>query len=244
MDQLVTYTYGNGPPVVLTKEHGRYVPVPDSKWKTEIHNYSYLTDEAKTKFQRRKLKDAEIICKAHAHPFLPNARKKLVVKRLVRDPQRQDYRLGIMTLLCLAALFPDRAIGYMLIATILCGLQAHALRCVDRSFRAAMAITCPEQLHPLFISLIHSIIPRNKWTGKHCVIKRDAVLDFAQYSANIQNFSRVKVKHKKIHSVDLPFPYVDTVALVVQANGSQWNAVSTYLQNAAVVFLNCKLPNG
>lgn len=244
MDRYGTFICGSDSPVILEEDHGKLNPVNDSKWRTKIHHYKHMTDKARTKYRQKKLKDAKTVCKAHTSQFLPNARKKLAVKRVSSVPQQQDYRVGVMTLLCLAALFPDQAIGYMLIATILCGLQAYALRRVDSSFSAAMTITCPEQLHPLFISLIHSIIPRNKWTGKHCVIKRDAALDFAKYSANIQNFSRVKVKHKKIKSVDLPFPYVDTVALAVQATGSQWNAVSTYLQDAAVIFLNCKLSSG
>ena len=247
MDRLATLTYGNGSPDILEEDHGKLIPVKDTKWRSKIHHYRHMTDKARARFRQKKLKKAKIVCEAHAPQRLPNARKKLDVQHLVRDPQQQDYRTGLITLLGLAVLFPDRAIGYTLIATILCGLQAHALRCVDRSFSAVMAVTCAEQLHPLFISLIHSIIPRNEWTGKHCVIERDerdAVLDFSQYSANIQNFSRVKVKRKKIRSVDLPFPYVDTVALAVQATGSQWNAVSAYLQDAAVIFLNCKLQSG
>lgn len=244
MDRLATLTYGNGSPDILEEDHGKLIPVKDTKWRSKIHHYRHMTDKARARFRQKKLKKAKIVCEAHAPQRLPNARKKLDVQHLVRNPQQQDYRTGLITLLSLAALFPDRAIGYTLIATILCGLQAYALRRVDRSFSAVMAVTCAEQLHPLFISLIHSIIPRNKWTGKHCVIKRDSVLDFSQYSASIQNFSRVKVKRKKIRSVDLPFPYVDTVALAVQAKDSQWKAVSTYLQDAAVIFLNCTLSSG
>ena len=116
MDRYSLFTCGNGPPVIMKEDDGKHSPVNDSEWRTKIRHYPYLTDEAKVKLQQKELKDAKIVCKAHASPFLPNARKKLVAKRVSSVPQQQDYRTGLMALLGLATLFPDRAIGYMLVS--------------------------------------------------------------------------------------------------------------------------------
>lgn len=247
MNKVVPLTIGHDPPTVLIKDHGKFIPMSDSEWKKSIHHYSYLNDKGKEKCRKEKLKDADIVCKARASPFQPNAPKKCMIRRTERGPVRthpgqQDYSAGVRALLSLGELFPDLAPGHAMVATILCGMRGNALREAEPDFLPAMAISCPDRFTPLFAKIAYFIIPRKKWKGKHCMVKRNPVLDLKAHSADICNFSCVKVKRGKTRSVPLPFPYVDTVALVLGAKESgQWSRMVPYLQNAAVILLNCKL---
>lgn len=250
MDKIIVLKVDDASPIVMMKKNGLFTPMNDQEWKRRIHHYSYLHDAAKVKMQRKKLKKMNIVCKAKATSSLPNAPGQCILRQTgfgtQRDlPKQEDLRRGTQAILSLAELFPDPAVGYTMAATILCGMRARALREAEPDFHPVMAISCPDRLTPLFSKIALSIVPRKKWKGKNCMVKRNPVLDLEAYSTNICNFSCVKVKRGKARSVPLPFPYVDTVALVIGTRASgQWNQMVPHLQDAAVILLNCKLPGG
>ena len=83
---------------------------------------------------------------------------------------------------------------------------------------------------------------RDKWKQSGCKIRRAAILDYTQAAAlsiHMIEHSRIKVTGKGIHGARIPFPYTDTVALVKGANSAQLREAAPYLENAAVILLNC-----
>lgn len=215
----------------------------EKKLEKYIPNFSDMTLEAREKHFKKWLKnDAYCICCVECGPQLPNARRKVRIDGHRRVCTEDDLRQAAQAFLAASELFDPKRTGYQLIADILCGQHATALRTVELSFHAVSTIssTSPE-VEALLNDIVQAAVPRHKWKHKGWNVKRDAVLDYRteQYlPLHIQDHTRLKVKCKET-KLTLPMPYTDTSALVISASSPQINELTPYIEDASVIFLNC-----
>ena len=136
----------------------------------------------------------------------------------------EDFRAGALALLPVCGLFRSAEAGCDLLATVLAGMRCESLREAETGFRAVVEIssTAPE-IEETLTTLAGAAVTRKKW--KNGRIKRLAVL--------------MKIKVKKHPTLRVPVPYMDTVVLVIGADSAQLREAAPYLENAAVLLLNC-----
>ena len=223
----------------LESDHG-YTRITERHYRKLIPGFDEMTAQAQERHIRKWLKsDAEIVCEAESSLHLPNTRKKLHG----RLPALEDFQRGAVNLLEITSLFQSKEANYLLLSDILCGHRASALRGAEPSFRAALSVSGTSQpLEACLRTLVDCAVTRDKWKQSGCKIRRAAILDYTQAAAlsiHMIEHSRIKVTGKGIHGARIPFPYTDTVALVKGANSAQLREAAPYLENAAVILLNC-----
>ena len=127
-------------------------------------------------------------------------------------------------------------------ATVLAGMRCESLREAEPVFRTVVEINSNAlEIEKALTTVVKAAVTRKKW--RRGLIKRLKVLDYrtgpGSHPHHIQDFARVKVKVKKHPTLRVPVPYIDTVALVMGADSAQLREAAPYLENAAVLLLNC-----
>lgn len=224
-------------------ENESVVRLTEKKLEKYIPNFSDMTLEAREKHFKKWLKnDAYCICCVECGPQLPNARRKVRIDGHRRVCTEDDLRQAAQAFLAVSELFDPQGTGYRLIADILCGQHAMALRTAEPSFHAMSAISSSNlEVESLLCSIVRAVTTIREWEGKNWSVKRDAVLDSRteQYlPLHIQDHTRLKVKCKET-KLTLPMPYTDTSALVIGASSPQIHELTPYIEDASVIFLNC-----
>lgn len=224
----------------LESDHG-YTRITERHYRKLIPGFDEMTAQAQERHIQKWLKsDVEIVCEAESSLQLPNTRKKLNGHL----PTLEDFRRGAAQFLKIADLFCAKEANYLLLSNILCGQRVTALRRAEPSFHAALSVNGTSQpLEDCLRALVACAVTRDRWNQSGCQVRRTAILDYTRVAQalnlHIIDHSRIKVTGKGIHGAKIPFPYTDTVALVKGANSAQLREAAPYLENAAVIFLNC-----
>ena len=220
-----------------------YVPLDEAYLARVSHGFRNLNERAREEARDEYLDKCTTIKKASVPRYLVNTRRSLPGKDGHRRAAAfEDFRAGALALLPVCELFSNAEAGCDLLATVLAGMRCESLREAESGFRAVVEIrsTAPE-IEEALTTLAGAAVTRKKW--KNGRIKRLAVLDWRTKPGGlphrIQDFSRLKIKVKKHPTLRVPVPYIDTVALVMGADSAQLREAAPYLENAAVLLLNC-----
>ena len=247
--------HSHGPPEAVRIRHADgveywvYEPKTGYVLLDEVHlarvsrGFRNLNERAREKVRNEYLGKCTTIEKASVPRYLVNTRRSLPGKDGHRRAAAfEDFRAGALALLPVCGLFRSAEAGCDLLATVLAGMRCESLREAETGFRAVVEIssTAPE-IEETLTTLAGAAVTRKKW--KNGRIKRLAVLDWRTKPGGlphrIQDFSRLKIKVKKHPTLRVPVPYIDTVALVMGADSAQLREAAPYLENAAVLLLNC-----
>lgn len=224
------------PPTYFIKSGKHYIPLTQRRLSKEIPNFQYMEVLAQRHHFRKWLdKEAEIVCCATLGQ-MPNIHRKNTVPYEVLTSAARIFLAG-------TEMFEDLAAGYRIITDILCGQYMSALRGNVPSFQAMTSIASDSyEIEALLTAAVQAAVTRRKWSGKHCKLKRNAILDYRDpdslFQRQIQDHSKLTIRHKGKVKVQTPYPYIDTVALVIGANTKQTREAAPYLQDAAVILLN------
>ena len=220
-----------------------YVPLDEAYLARASPGFRNLNERAREKVRNEYLGKCTTIEKASVPRYLVNTRRSLPGKDGHRRAAAfEDFRAGALALLPVCELFSNAEAGCDLLAAVLAGMRCESLREAETGFRAVVEIrsTAPE-IEETLTTLAGAAVTRKKW--KNGRIKRLAVLDWRTRPGGlphrIQDFSRLKIKVKKHPTLRIPVPYIDTVALVMGADSAQLRETAPYLENAAVLLLNC-----
>ena len=220
-----------------------YVPLDEAYLARASPGFRNLNERAREKVRNEYLGKCTTIEKASVPRYLVNTRRSLPGKDGHRRAAAfEDFRAGALALLPVCELFSNAEAGCDLLAAVLAGMRCESLREAETGFRAVVEIrsTAPE-IEETLTTLAGAAVTRKKW--KNGRIKRLAVLDWRTRPGGlphrIQDFSRLKIKVKKHPTLRIPVPYIDTVALVMGADSAQLREAAPYLENAAVLLLNC-----
>lgn len=220
-----------------------YVPLDEAYLARASPGFRNLNERAREKVRNEYLGKCTTIEKASVPRYLVNTRRSLPGKDGHRRAAAfEDFRAGALALLPVCELFSNAEAGCDLLAAVLAGMRFESLREAETGFRAVVEIrsTAPE-IEETLTTLAGAAVTRKKW--KNGRIKRLAVLDWRTRPGGlphrIQDFSRLKIKVKKHPTLRIPVPYIDTVALVMGADSAQLREAAPYLENAAVLLLNC-----
>lgn len=208
-----------------------------------IPGYSNLNESARKKAFVSFINDCKIVKEAKVPGFFPNTRRK-IQKRSAhkRIPQSEDFRAGTQHLLRTVELFEDHGAGVRCLSYILAGLRCSAIRKCAPNIRFALAVAdhSPE-VAEIFRSLVQMIVTRKRWKGKHCRIKRSAILDCQSGGALVghrfHDFSRAIVEGK--YKLSASVPYVDTVTCIIGADSVLLREASSYMGNACTFLIGC-----
>lgn len=247
--------YSHGPPEAVRIRHADgveywvYEPKTGYVLLDEVHlarvsrGFRNLNERAREKVRNEYLGKCTTIEKASVPRYLVNTRRSLPGKDGHRRAAAfEDFRAGALALLPVCGLFRSAEAGCDLLATVLAGMRCESLREAETGFRAVVEIssTAPE-IEETLTTLAGAAVTRKKW--KNGRIKRLAVLDWRTRPGglphHLQDFSRMKIKVKKHPTLRVPVPYMDTVVLVIGADSAQLREAAPYLENAAVLLLNC-----
>lgn len=239
MHNIVILHLGEAAIPFLESDHG-YIRITERHYRKLIPGFDEMTSQAQERHVRKWFKsNVLIVCEGESSLHLPNARKKLHG----RLPALEDFQRGAVNLIEITNLFQSKEANYLLLSDILCGNRASALRGVEPSFRAVLSVSGTSQpLESCLQTLVNCAVTRDEWKQSSCKIRRTSILDYTQTTAfgiHMIDHSRIKVAGKGIHGVKIPFPYTDTVALVKGASSAQLREAAPYLENAAVILLNC-----
>ena len=220
-----------------------YVPLDEAYLARASPGFRNLNERAREKVRNEYLGKCTTIEKASVPRYLVNTRRSLPGKDGHRRAAAfEDFRAGALALLPVCELFSNAEAGCDLLAAVLAGMRCESLREAETGFRAVVEIrsTAPE-IEETLTTLAGAAVTRKKW--KNGRIKRLAVMDWRTRPGGlphrIQDFSRLKIKVKKHPTLRIPVPYIDTVALVMGADSAQLREAAPYLENAAVLLLNC-----
>ena len=220
-----------------------YVPLDEAYLARASPGFRNLNERAREKVRNEYLGKCTTIEKASVPRYLVNTRRSLPGKDGHRRAAAfEDFRAGALALLPVCELFSNAEAGCDLLAAVLAGMRCESLREAETGFRAVVEIrsTAPE-IEETLTTLAGAAVTRKKW--KNGRIKRLAVLDWRTRPGglphHLQDFSRMKIKVKKHPTLRVPVSYIDTVALVMGADSAQLREAAPYLENAAVLLLNC-----
>ena len=247
--------YSHGPPEVVHIRHADrvecwvyepktgYVPLDETYLARVSHGFRNLNERAREKARNEYLGKCTTIKKASVPRYLANTRRSLPGKDgHKRVATFEDFRAGALALLPVCELFSNVEAGCDLLATVLAGMRCEALREAEPGFRAVVEISSTtSEIENALTALVMAAVTRKHW--KKGRIKRLAVLDYrtrpGSLPCHIQDFTRVKIRVKEHPALRVPVPYIDTVALVIGADSAQLREAAPYLENAAVLLLNC-----
>ena len=221
----------------------RPVLVDERHLRREIPYYADLTLKGRRKAVDRCLRGFPVALRARIDESLPNVGHHI----LGRPPCWDDFRAGADAFLRLLDLFEDPEAGAILAANLLCGFQMTSLRRVFPTFTSVIVLPETNATLECVLRLIqNTATPKQRWRGKHCQVRRAPVLDYRESGDGIilkfQDFSRVKVDVPRRKSPTAPFPYTDTAALIIGASSGQIREAAPYLEQCAVIALDCRLP--
>ena len=220
-----------------------YVPLDEAYLARASPGFRNLNERAREKARDEYLDKCTTIKKVSVPRYLVNTRRSLPGKDGHRRAAAfEDFRAGALVLLPVCELFSNAEAGCDLLATVLAGMRCESLREAEPGFRTVVEINSTAlEIEKALTTVVKAAVTRKKW--RRGLIKRLKVLDYrtgpGSHPHHIQDFARVKVKVKKHPTLRVPVPYIDTVALVMGADSAQLREAAPYLENAAVLLLNC-----
>lgn len=226
----------------LIKEAKLWVPLKERYLSKVIPHFTDLMEKARKKYFSKWLEKCQIICKAKVDRSLPNTHWKLRLNGEKVPPTKELLQQGVAALLSLARLTEDKKLSYQIMMLLICAPHVYELRRVYPEFMPVMKFsdTGPSTGN-ILTELVSLVVRRKKWSGKHCKIRRRKVLDFTSTSLymprHIQDFSNLTVKCKG--SPNIPFPYTNTLALIIGADNRDLKDAWPYLKDSACFLLNC-----
>ena len=228
---------------LLQPDEKRPVLVDERHLRREIPHYADLTLKGRRKAVDRYLTGFPVALRARIDETLSNVGLRI----LGRSPCRDDFRAGADAFLRLLDLFEDRETGAILAANLLCGFQMTTLRRLFATFSPAVSIPeAGEFLEQILRLIQQTAVPKHRWRGKGCRVRRAPVLDYRERGDGIaprfQDFSLVKVDVPRGKPPAAPFPYTDTAALLIGASSGQIREAAPYLERCSVMALGCRLP--
>ena len=227
---------------ILDKKSGRYVPLDEAYLARESPGFRNLNERAREKARDAFLGKCTMIKTLKIPAVMANTRKLCDRNEKKRRTTTEDFRAGALALLPVCELFSNAEAGCDLLATVLAGMRCESLREAEPVFRTVVEINSTAlEIEKALTTVVKAAVTRKKW--RRGLIKRLKVLDYrtgpGSHPHHIQDFARVKVKVKKHPTLRVPVPYIDTVALVMGADSAQLREAAPYLENAAVLLLNC-----
>lgn len=226
-------------PILFTPDDGRKPRVLTEKQLGQhIHHFSELTVTAKRKHLNRWLeKKCKVLLSVDISSNLPNAPWKVGG----HVPIPADIDAGARAVLSVTELFKSPSAGVRLLADTLCGLHMTALRETEPTFCPAVSIkSSSPEIEGILRVWAQAVVPRKKWIRKRWRVKRSAVLDYRRQgllSPRLRDYSILTVK-TKCGKIRQPFPYRDTLMLVIGAEAKQIRELGPYSQDAAIILLN------
>ena len=233
---------GNVTATWIYQEKDGYSLLDEAYLARKIPGFRSLNERARKK-ARDKYLDRFSIQEVQIPSCLPNCRGKLLgedgrKRRVTKD----DLQTGARTILRLLELFKNAEAGCEVLASILAGMRCEALRKAEPDFHAVVEVSsAASELEEMLTVLVKAVVTRKRWrNGK---VKRLAVLDYragpGDLPHHLQDFGRVKVNVKGLPTLRFPPPYIDTAVLIIGADSTQLREAAPYLENAAVLLLNC-----
>ena len=226
---------------------GAYATLDEAILAKNIPGFRSLNERARRKAARRFLDSIDVIDCGRIPDDLPNRKRPRDRKGHKTDLPPAAYRAGVLDLLSLSQLFRAPESGFDLLADLLGGLWCRALREVESAYQPVAVIDsrAPE-IEACLTAMIRAVVLRHRWHGKRrASIRRKAILDFRtdglQLPPHIQDFTglKLRVPGKGCKPLRMPFPYQDTVTLVIGASSQQLQESAPYLREASVFLLNC-----
>lgn len=231
---------------LLDKRKKVYLPLDEATLRRQIPYFADLSERARSKAFQRFLKASDVIDCGRIPDELPNRKRPRDRKGHKTDLPPAAYRAGVLDLLSMGQLFPSLNPGFDLLADLLGGLWCRALREVESAYQPVAVIDSrTPEIEACLTAMIRAVVLRHHWHRKRATIRRKTILDFRtdslQLPPHIQDFTRLKLRvpgkgHKPLR---MPYPYQDTVALVIGASSQQLQEAAPYLREAAVFLLNC-----
>ena len=241
--EVVRIRHADGVEYWMYEPKTGYIPLDEAYLARVSHGFRNLNERAREKARDAFLGKCTTIKKASVPRYLVNTRRSLPGKDGHRRAAAfEDFRAGALALLPVCELFSNAEAGCDLLATVLAGMRCESLREAEPVFRTVVEINSTAlEIEKALTTVVKAAVTRKKW--RRGLIKRLKVLDYrtgpGSHPHHIQDFARVKVKVKKHPTLRVPVPYIDTVALVMGADSAQLREAAPYLENAAVLLLNC-----
>ena len=226
----------------LIKENDRWVPLKERYLSKVIPHFTDLMEKARKKYFSKWLEKCQIIRKAKSDRSLPNAHQKLWLGAKKAPPTKELLIQGAEAFLALSRLTEDKKLCYQIMMLLICAPHVRELRNAYPEFMPVMKFRdAGSGTAEILTELVSLVVRRKKWSGKHCKIRRSKVLDFALSKGwmrkRIQDFSTLTVKCKG--SPRIPFPYTNTLALIINADNRDLKDAWQYLRESAYFMLNC-----
>lgn len=207
----------------------------DHEVRKRIVGYSMLHEKARKKELNTYLRDCKFITCADEPAFLENVKGQIEI----------TYHSTLETLMAIVRLFPDPEAGVRFLGYILAGLRCTAIRDLVPEVHFALSFSdSVNDIAAIVETLTRMVVVRNRWKGKHCKIKKKAVIDCRGKRSFIGNHfvdvSRIKVKGKA--KVTMTAYYQDTVACIIAADAGFLREAMPKMENACVFLVGCHLP--
>ena len=222
---------------IYSKKEKRFVSLTEARLARALPGYTQLNEKARQRAFDTFIKRSEVIEAIKVPEFLPTAQPKPRLSQEERERAAQSS-------LSIANLFEAQRVGYTLLADILCGQHCTALRKAEPSFSPTIAIRndSPE-IQSVLKKLVKSIVRVSRWKIKKGKIERTAILNYrispGELPHHIQDATLVKCSIPGYGKLRFPARYTDTIVLMIGADKSQIQEAVPYLDNAAVILLNC-----
>lgn len=215
-----------------------------------ITNYRNLNEKAREKTLYRFLDECELVVDAKASLYLPNARYRYRNDMSIKqDFSDEEIAQAIHVFLSLTELFESARTNYMLVSYVLAGLHSSSIRRAAPDVRFAVSIPGrSDEVAHIFSTITEAIVNKHRWKGKHCKLKREAVLKCQSFSTyigkHLQDFSSIRIKAPKTASSNretlcVPAKYVDTVVTILGADSGFLREAEPYMVNACVFLVGC-----
>lgn len=230
---------------LFLKQDGHWIRLDTHELSKRIHHYKELTPKAQIRHMERWVNENALsILEIRSSSAIPNVYPSHCQSSM------NILQAGAHSFLSGRKLFLDLAAGWILLADCLCGFHAAALRQAAPSLRFVLRFqTNSIEIRDALTTLVLSIIPRSEWKHKHYSIKRCAVLDcvvgqgsyHSVTTPDLKQYSRLKPR-KKGHKIVLPFPYEDTVLLILHADPRLLREADPHIANAALFLFDSSAP--
>ena len=232
---------------VWNSKLGAYTVLDEAVLAKCIPGFRSLNERARRKAAKDFLDSIDVIDCGWIPDDLPNRRcPRDKMGRKIARLSADACRAGVLDFLSIGRLFRTPEPGFDLLADLLGGLWCRALREVESAYQPVAVIDsrAPE-IEACLATLVRAVVLRHRWRRKRASIRRKAILDFRtdslQLPPHVQDFTSLKLRvpGKGCKPLRMPFPYQDTVTLVIGASSQQLQESAPYLREAAVFLLNC-----
>lgn len=229
---------------IWSKRWRRWCRLDEAELAKAIPGYRELTEKARAKKFKKYLAEAQTIDCGRIPEDLPNTRPFRGPDGRRRMPTREELRIGAEALLALGTLFPEPAPGWELLADLLTGLWCAELREAEPGFRPVTTVLLDAPaLREVFKLLVQTAVPRKRWRSGDFRIRRNAILSYqaepGEMSKHVQDFAELKRKIPGGKPLRVPAFYVDTLVLIVGANGEQLREAEPLMEKAGVFLMDC-----